>query len=86
MITAKKYWIMETARLNQPIHFKNTLTSKWKSKCVLLWESGYYFINTGNERRCIHSRLKMVRFGQRRTPENSDCRHKEINLKKLQNI
>lgn len=49
-VTAKKHWIMETARLNQPIYFYNILTSKWNSKRVLLWERGYAFIFTGNEK------------------------------------
>ena len=49
-IAAKRHWIIKAFGLNQPIYLINVLTSKWKSKDVLLWGRGYVFISTGNER------------------------------------
>lgn len=47
-IAAKTHWIMKAAKLNQFIYFKSVLTSRCKSKDMLLWERGYVFISTGN--------------------------------------
>lgn len=57
-LAAKRYWIIKTAKFNQLIYFKDILTSKLKSKDVLLWGRGSAFISTGNEKLLIHSGLK----------------------------
>lgn len=41
---------METAKSNQPIYFRNVLTSKWKSENKLHWERGYAFVSTGKQK------------------------------------
>ena len=73
-----------TAELHQPISFRSALTLKWKSKNILLWEKGYGFVSTANERLWIHSSLTEIRFDWGRPPENSGYRYKELNLEKLQ--
>lgn len=42
---------MKTAKLTYV--FKNVLTSKWKTKNMLLWERGCDFISTENKRLCM---------------------------------
>ena len=49
-------------------------------------EKGYAYISTKNERLCIHSRLKKIRFDQGRPHEKSNYKHKENNLEELQDM
>ena len=47
------------------------LTSKLKSKGMLLWRRDFAFVSTGNERLWIHSELRKIRFDKGRPPEKS---------------
>jgi hypothetical protein len=38
------------AELDQPVYFKDGLTSEWKSENVLSWERGFVYISTDDER------------------------------------
>ena len=40
-IAAERHWVMKTAVWNQPIYFKNVLTSEWKSENMLCWGRNY---------------------------------------------
>ena len=57
-----RHLIINAAELIQPIYFENALTSKFKSKDMLLWRRGFVFVSTGNERLWIHSGLRKIRF------------------------
>ena len=50
------------AELNQPIYFKDLLTSEWKAENVLNWERGVVFVSTGKEKLWIPSKLMKIRF------------------------
>ena len=52
---AKRYLFINAAELIQGRYFENTLTSKLKSKGMLLWRRGFAFISVGNERLWIYS-------------------------------
>ena len=67
----KRYLIINAAGLIQHIYFENALTSKFKSRDLLLWRRGFAFVSTGNERLWIHSGLRKIRFDQGRSPEAS---------------
>lgn len=71
VIDVEGHWIIEFAGWNQPLY---VLTSKWKSECVLLYGRDYAFVHRVNERLCISSGLKKIRFGQGRSPENPGYR------------
>ena len=60
----KRYLLINAAELTQDMYFENTLTSKLKSKDMLLWRSDFAFVSTGNERLWIHSELRKIRFDQ----------------------
>ncbi|KAL6058684.1 hypothetical protein STEG23_035833 [Scotinomys teguina] len=63
---AERHWIIEkTAELNQPIYFKDVLTSEWKPGYVLRWGRGFAFISTGEDKLWIPSKLIKVRFEQK---------------------
>ena len=68
---AKRCLFINAAELIQDRYFEITLTSKLKSKCILLWRKGFAFVSTGNERLWIHSDLRKIRFDQGRPPEKS---------------
>ncbi|KAL6086919.1 hypothetical protein STEG23_013424, partial [Scotinomys teguina] len=58
---AERHWIIEkTAELNQPIYFKDVLTSEWKPGYVLRWGRGFAFISTGEDKLWIPSKLIKV--------------------------
>ena len=61
--------IINAAGLIQPIYFENVLTSKFKSKDMLLWRRDFAFVSTGNGRLWIHSELRKIRFDQGRALE-----------------
>ena len=69
--TAKRYLFINAAELIQDRYFENTLNSKLKSKCMLLWRRDFAFVSTENERLWIYSRLRKIRFYQGRPPEKS---------------
>ena len=52
----------KTAELNQPIYFKDVLTSEWKSRSMLCWSRGYAFVSTGSKKSWIPSKLIKIRF------------------------
>ena len=68
---AKRYLYINAAELIQDRYFDNTLTSKLKSKRMLLCRRGFVFVSTGNEKLWIHSELRKIRFDQGRLPEKS---------------
>ena len=55
---AKRHLIINAAGLIQNINFENALTSKFKTKDMLLWRRGFTLVSTGNERLWIHYHLK----------------------------
>ena len=56
--TAERHWIMEkTSELNQPVYFKDVLTSQWKPGDVLRWGRGFVLVSTGEEKLWIPSKL-----------------------------
>ena len=58
---AKRHLVINVAGLIQPLYFVNILTSKLKSKDMLLWRRGFVFISSENERLRIHSWLKKIK-------------------------
>ena len=59
---AKRHVITNAAGLIQHTYFENALTSKFKSKDMLLWRRGFAFVSTGNERLRTHFGLRKIRF------------------------
>lgn len=55
-LAVERPWITEIARLNEPIYFKIILISKFKFNDMSLWERGYTFFFTRNEKIWIHFR------------------------------
>ena len=53
------------------INCENALTSKFKSKDMLLRRRGFTFFPMGNERLWVHSGLRKIKFDQERPPEKS---------------
>ena len=47
---AKRHLIINAAELIQHIYFENALTSKLKSKNMLLWRRGFAFVSPGIEK------------------------------------
>ena len=68
---AKRYLLINAAELIQDKYFENALTSKLKSKGMLLWRRDFAFVSTGNEKLWIHSELRKIQFNQGRPPEKS---------------
>ena len=68
---AKRHLITNAAGLIEHIYFENVLTSKFKSKDILLWRRGFVLISTGNERLWIYFGLRKIRFDQGRPTEES---------------
>ena len=64
--TAKRHLIINVAGFIQHIYFENALTSKFKSKDMLLWRRGFAFVSTGNKGLWIHFALGKIRFDQGR--------------------
>ena len=68
---AKRYLLINAAKLTQNKYFKNTLASELKSKGMLLWRRDFAFVSTENERLWIYSELRKIIFDQGRPPEQS---------------
>ena len=51
----------KTAELNQPVYFKDVLTSVWKPGHVLHWGRGFALVCTGEEKLWIPSKLIKIR-------------------------
>ena len=68
---AKRLLFINAAELTQDRYFENTLTSKLKSKGLLLWRRDFACVSTENERFWIYSELRKIIFGQGRPPEQS---------------
>ncbi|MGE9574689.1 hypothetical protein ACQP3C_26975, partial [Escherichia coli] len=49
------------AELNQPVYYKDVLTSVWKPGHVLRWGRGFAFVSTGEENLWIPSKLIKIR-------------------------
>ncbi|KAL6038422.1 hypothetical protein STEG23_016128, partial [Scotinomys teguina] len=71
---AERHWIIEkTAELNQPIYFKDVLTSEWKPGYVLRWGRGFAFISTGEDKLWIPSKLIKLIEKECEYACDSDC-------------
>ena len=46
---AKRLLFINAAELTQDRYFENTLASKLKSKCMLLWRRDFAFVSTENK-------------------------------------
>lgn len=47
---AERHWTIEKiSKLNQPVYFKDVLTSVWKPGYVLRWGKGFAFVSAGEE-------------------------------------
>ncbi|ERE73373.1 putative Pol polyprotein [Cricetulus griseus] len=69
---AERHWTMEkTAELNQPVYFKDVLTSVWKPRYVLHWGRGFAFVSTGEENLWIPLKLIKIRVEEDH-PRNKD--------------
>ena len=51
----------KTAELNQPVYFKDVLTSEWKMGNVLRWGRGYAYVPTGKEKLWVPFKLIKIR-------------------------
>ena len=55
---AERHWTIEkTTELNQPIYFKDVLTSEWQSGYVLHWGRGFAFVSVGEDMLWIPKKL-----------------------------
>ena len=73
---AEGHWIMEkTSELNQPVYFKDVLTSQWKSGDVLRWGRGFALVSTGEEKLWIPSKLIKVRFEEKKPLGKEKLQH-----------
>ena len=68
---AKRHLLINAAELIQDRYFEDTLTSKLKSKGMLLWRRDFVFVSTENERLWIYSELRKIQYDQGRPPEKS---------------
>ncbi|CAO2636376.1 hypothetical protein LEMLEM_LOCUS23496 [Lemmus lemmus] len=72
-MAAERHWIMEkSVELNQPVYFKDVLTSQWKPGEVLRWGRGFALISTGEEKLWISSKLIKVWLEGERTTTKGD--------------
>ena len=50
-MATERHWIREkTSELNQPVYFKDVLTSEWKSGDVLCWKRHFTLVSIGEEK------------------------------------
>ena len=68
---AKRHLLINAAELIQDRYFENTLTSKLKSKGMLVWRRDFAFVSRENKRLWIYSELRKISFDQGRPPEKS---------------
>ena len=66
---AIRYLIINAVELIPDRYFENTLTSKLKSKGILLWRRDFAFVSTENKRLWIYLELRKIIFDQGRPPE-----------------
>ena len=52
----------KSGELNQPVYFKDVLTSQWKPGYVLRWGRGFALVSTGEEKLWVPPKLIKVRF------------------------
>lgn len=70
---AERHWTTEkTSELNQPVYFKDVITSVWKQGYVLRWGRGYAFVSTGEEKVWVPSKLIKIRSEQKTSQEEED--------------
>ena len=55
-LSTERHFIVWAAKLNQYVYYKGILTSKFESKDVLLWKTGFSFVSTEDENLWIASR------------------------------
>ncbi|KAL6070467.1 hypothetical protein STEG23_006054, partial [Scotinomys teguina] len=62
---AERHWTTDkTSELNQPVYFKDVLSSEWKPGYVLRWGRGFAFVSAGEEKLWIPTKLIKIRFEQ----------------------
>ena len=69
-IAAKRYLLINAAKLIQDRYFENNLISKLKSRGMLLWKRDFAF-SSGHERLWFHSELRKIWFDQVKPAEKS---------------
>lgn len=62
----------KTSELNQPVYFKDVMTSVWKPGYVLHWGRGYAFVSTGEKKLWVPSKLMKIRSEQKTSQEEED--------------
>lgn len=65
MTVAERHWIIKgTAKLNQPIYFRDVLALEWKFRIenVLCWGKGHDFVSTGIRKLWIPTKLIQTRL------------------------
>ncbi|ERE82837.1 putative Pol polyprotein [Cricetulus griseus] len=78
---AERHWTTEkTAEVNQPVYFKDVLTSVWKPGHVLRWGRGFAFVSTGEENLWIPSKLIKIRVEEDNPLDNVDLQSKKSHL------
>ena len=56
-LNTERHFVVWTAMLKKHIYFKSILTSKFRSKEMLLWKRGFAFVSTEHENLWIPSKL-----------------------------
>ena len=69
-MAVERYWIIEnTSELNQPVYFKDELTSEWNLGNVLCSGRGFALVSTGEEKLRIPPKLLKIWFGKEKPLE-----------------
>ena len=67
---AERHWVIEkSSELNQPVYFKDVLTSQWKPEDVLCWRRGFSLVSIGEEKLQIPSKLIKIQLEQEKSLE-----------------
>ena len=64
---AERHWTIEkTSALNQPVYFKDVLTSERKPGHVLCWEMCFAFVSREEQKVCICSKFIKISLEQKK--------------------
>ena len=61
--------LKKTSGLNQPLYFKDVLTSQWKPGDVLHWGRGFALVSIGEEKLWIPPKLIKIPFEKEKPTE-----------------
>ena len=61
--------------MDQPVYFKDVLTSQWKPEDVLRWGRGLVLVSTGEEKLWIPSKLIKIWFEKEKSLEKEKRYH-----------